>query len=224
MSDDLAISVVGLRKTYDDKAAVDGVDLSINRGECFALLGPNGAGKTTTVEILEGYRKRDAGQVSVLGVDPSKAGTEWRQRVGIVLQSTGEFDDLTVGEVVTHFSTFYPRGADPGEVIERVGLTEKTNWRTHKLSGGQKRRLDVALGIVGNPELLFLDEPTTGFDPQARREFWTLVRDLAGNGTTIVLTSHYLDEVEALAGRLAVLAGGRIVAEGTPRTIGGRDG
>ncbi|MBB5872054.1 ABC-2 type transport system ATP-binding protein [Allocatelliglobosispora scoriae] len=223
MSDDLAISVVGLRKTYDDKAAVDGVDLSIHRGECFALLGPNGAGKSTTVEILEGYRKRDAGEVSVLGVDPSKAGMEWRQRVGIVLQTTGEFDDLTVGEVVSHFSTFYTKGADPGEVIERVGLTEKTNWRTHKLSGGQKRRLDVALGIVGNPELLFLDEPTTGFDPQARREFWDLIRDLSAIGTTILLTTHYLDEAEALASRVGVIANGKMIEVGTPSELGGRN-
>jgi ABC-2 type transport system ATP-binding protein len=223
MTEDVAIAVAGLRKTYDDKAAVDGVDLTIHRGECFALLGPNGAGKTTTVEILEGYRKRDAGTISVLGIDPGRATRQWRERVGIVLQSTGEFDDLTVAEVVTHFSTLYPKAADPREVIERVGLTEKADWRTHKLSGGQKRRLDVALGIVGSPELLFLDEPTTGFDPQARREFWELIKDLASVGTTILLTTHYLDEAEALADRVGVIANGQMIAVGTPTELGGRN-
>jgi ABC-2 type transport system ATP-binding protein len=231
---DSAISVRGLRKTYKDNVAVDGVDLEVAQGEIFALLGPNGAGKTTTVEILEGYRARDAGEVSVLGVDPAlvngKRGTagdpaakRWRTRVGIVLQGTGEFDELNVGEVVAHFARFYPTPDDPATVIDRVGLTEKTKARTHTLSGGQKRRLDVALGIVGRPELLFLDEPTTGFDPEARREFWGLIRDLRAGGTTIVLTTHYLEEAEALADRVGVIAHGRLLAVDTPQLLGHRD-
>ena len=186
---DVAIEVRGLRKAYGGTAAVDGVDLSVARGEIFALLGPNGAGKTTTVEILEGYRTRDGGDVSVLGVDPAGADARWRSRVGIVLQGTGEFDELTVGEVVSHFARFYPEPDDPVAVIARVGLTGKARARTHTLSGGQKRRLDVALGIIGRPDLLFLDEPTTGFDPEARREFWELIRDLASTGTTIQATA-----------------------------------
>jgi ABC-2 type transport system ATP-binding protein len=232
--DEPAIRVRGLRKTYGDNVAVGGVDLDVASGEIFALLGPNGAGKTTTVEILEGYRRRDAGEVSVLGVDPALAngrrGTtsdvtvkRWRERVGIVLQGTGEFDDLTVGEVVRHFARFYPDADDPGVVIERVGLTDKVRARTHTLSGGQKRRLDVALGIVGRPEVLFLDEPTTGFDPEARREFWQLIRDLQAGGTTIVLTTHYLEEAEALADRVGVIARGRLIAVDTPRSLGQRD-
>ncbi|MDW5323419.1 ABC transporter ATP-binding protein [Plantactinospora sp. KLBMP9567] len=222
MAEQLAISVRGLRKTYGGTVAVDGVDLAVSRGEVFALLGPNGAGKTTTVEILEGYRRRDAGEVSVLGVDPDRADGQWRSRVGIVLQGTGEFDDLTVAEVVHHFAGFYPDPDDPDKVIERVGLAGKATARTHTLSGGQKRRLDVALGIVGRPELLFLDEPTTGFDPEARREFWELIRDLAAAGTTIVLTTHYLDEAEALADRVAVITGGRLVEVAAPARLGNR--
>jgi ABC-2 type transport system ATP-binding protein len=233
-----AIDVRGLRKAYRDTVAVDGVDLRVERGEVFALLGPNGAGKTTTVEILEGYRRRDAGDVTVLGVDPalangsgqrrrkSAAGTDvrrWRERVGIVLQGTGEFDELEVGEVVRHFARFYPAPDDPAKVIERVGLSDKISARTHTLSGGQKRRLDVALGIVGRPELLFLDEPTTGFDPEARREFWGLIRDLQASGTTILLTTHYLEEAEALADRVGVIAKGRLIAVDTPRMLGHRD-
>jgi ABC-2 type transport system ATP-binding protein len=243
-----AIDVRGLRKAYQDTVAVDGVDLRVERGEVFALLGPNGAGKTTTVEILEGYRRRDAGDVTVLGVDPalanggarrprkgqadpdagrrSPAGTDvrrWRERVGIVLQGTGEFDELEVGEVVRHFARFYPAPDDPAKVIERVGLSDKIRARTHTLSGGQKRRLDVALGIVGRPELLFLDEPTTGFDPEARREFWGLIRDLQDSGTTILLTTHYLEEAEALADRVGVIATGRLIAVDTPRMLGHRD-
>jgi len=218
-----AISVRGLRKSYGDTAAVDGVDLDVYRGEVFALLGPNGAGKTTTVEILEGYRRRDAGSVEVLGTDPGAATVAWRTRVGIVLQGTGEFDDLTVGEVVSHFAHFYPGADDPAKVVERVGLAEKTRARTHTLSGGQKRRLDVALGIVGRPELLFLDEPTTGFDPEARREFWELIRQLSGAGVTIVLTTHYLDEAEALADRVGVIVGGRLVAVDSPGRLGDRE-
>ncbi|MEU6207050.1 ABC transporter ATP-binding protein, partial [Micromonospora musae] len=183
---------------------------------------PNGAGKTTTVEILEGYRRRDAGEVRVLGSDPAAPAADWRSRVGIVLQGTGEFDELTVGEVVRHFAGFYPDADDPEKVIARVGLTDKARARTHSLSGGQKRRLDVALGIVGRPELLFLDEPTTGFDPEARREFWELIRDLAAAGTTIVLTTHYLDEAEELADRVGVIAGGRLVEVSTPEQLGNR--
>ncbi|MEV1286833.1 ABC transporter ATP-binding protein [Micromonospora sp. NPDC049679] len=223
MTNDLAISVGGLRKSYGDHAAVDGLDLAVRRGEVFALLGPNGAGKTTTVEILEGYRQRDAGEVSVLGVDPARADPAWRSRVGIVLQGTGEFDELTVREVVHHFAAFYPEPDDPEGVIDRVGLAGKADSRTHALSGGQKRRLDVALGIVGRPELLFLDEPTTGFDPEARREFWELIRGLAAAGTTIVLTTHYLEEAEALADRVGVIAGGRLVALDTPGRLGNRE-
>ncbi|NES15606.1 MULTISPECIES: ABC transporter ATP-binding protein [Micromonospora] len=222
MDDQLAISVRGLRKAYGDNVAVAGVDLDVHRGEVFALLGPNGAGKTTTVEILEGYRRRDAGEVRVLGADPASPDPNWRSRVGIVLQGTGEFDELTVAEVVRHFSGFYPGADDPDKVIERVGLGAKAKARTHTLSGGQKRRLDVALGIIGRPELLFLDEPTTGFDPEARREFWELIRDLAAAGTTIVLTTHYLDEAEALADRVGVIAAGRLVEVAPPNRLGNR--
>ncbi|HEX5742047.1 MAG TPA: ABC transporter ATP-binding protein [Pilimelia sp.] len=221
-SDGLAVVVRGLRKTYGGHPAVDGLDLEVRAGEVFALLGPNGAGKTTTVEILEGYRRRDAGTVAVLGTDPAQGGRGWRGRVGIVLQSTGEFDDLTVREVVGHFAGLYPRADDPDAVIARVGLTDAARRRTRALSGGQKRRLDVALGIVGRPELLFLDEPTTGFDPQARREFWGLIRQLAHAGTTILLTTHYLDEAEALADRAAVIARGRILEVAAPAELGGR--
>jgi ABC-2 type transport system ATP-binding protein len=223
---DVAIAVRGLRKTYGDNVAVAEVDLEVHRGEVFALLGPNGAGKTTTIEILEGYRTRDSGEVSVLGVDPGGAQSAvraWRSRIGIVLQGTGEFDELTVAELVHHFAAFYPAPDDPDEVIARVGLADKANARTHTLSGGQKRRLDVALGIVGRPELLFLDEPTTGFDPEARREFWQLIRDLAAAGTTIVLTTHYLEEAETLADRVGVIAGGRLIGLGTPRQLGDRE-
>jgi ABC-2 type transport system ATP-binding protein len=219
----IAIAVRGLRKSYGATTAVAGVDLEVQRGEVFALLGPNGAGKTTTVEILEGYRRRDAGDVRVLGVDPVHGDARWRARVGIVLQGTGEFDELTVGEVVTHFARFYPDPDDPEKVVERVGLTDKRRSRTHTLSGGQKRRLDVALGIVGRPELLFLDEPTTGFDPEARQEFWELIRSLAAGGTTILLTTHYLYEAEALADRVGVITAGRLVAVGPPAQLGERE-
>ncbi|MGK5678288.1 ABC transporter ATP-binding protein [Actinoplanes sp. URMC 104] len=217
-----AIEVRGLRKAYRGHEVVRGIDLDVARGEVFALLGPNGAGKTTTVEILEGHRRRDGGEVRVLGADPGTAGKEWRERIGIVLQDADDAADLTVRELVRHVAGFYagPRPAD--EVIELVGLTGKRNSRIRTLSGGQRRRVDVALGIVGRPDLLFLDEPTTGFDPQARRQFWDLIRALAAEGTTILLTTHYLEEAEALADRLAVLAGGEIVAEGTPATLGGR--
>ena len=217
-----AIQVRGLRKSYKDLAAVDGIDLDIQRGQVFALLGPNGAGKTTTVEILEGHRDRTAGDVAVLGVDPAAAGRAWRARIGIVLQTANDAAELTVAESVRHYAAYYPDAADPDTVISQVGLTEKAGARIKQLSGGQRRRLDVALGIIGRPELLFLDEPTTGFDPEARRHFWDLIRALAAEGTTILLTTHYLDEAEALADEVAVIAGGRIVATGTPATLGGR--
>ncbi len=223
MTTDLAVRVRGLRKAYRDRVAVDGLDLDIPHGECFALLGPNGAGKTTTVEILEGYRPRNAGEVTVLGVDPASPTREWRSRVGIVLQSTGEFEALTVREVVRHFATYYPASRPAEEVIEAVGLTEKATSRASQLSGGQRRRLDVALGIIGSPELLFLDEPTTGFDPEARLEFWELIRALRAGGTTILLTTHYLYEAEALADRVGVIVAGRLVEVATPATLGGRD-
>ncbi|WP_219415040.1 ABC transporter ATP-binding protein [Pseudonocardia nigra] len=215
----------GLRKHYPGAArpAVDGVDLDVTRGEVVALLGPNGAGKTTTVEVLEGHRYRDAGDVAVLGADPGRAGHEWRARIGIVLQSGADQADLTPAEVVHHFAGYYPQARDRDEVLQLVGLWEKRGTLARNLSGGQRRRLDVALGIIGHPELLFLDEPTTGFDPQARRDFWQLIRALAADGTTILLTTHYLDEADALADRLAVIADGRIVAEGPPATLGGRD-
>jgi ABC-2 type transport system ATP-binding protein len=221
-----AVVVRGLQKRYDvegrSRLAVDGVDLEVRTGEVFALLGPNGAGKTTTVEILEGYRSRDAGEVSVLGHDPARPTAAWRARVGVVLQSVNDLSELTVAETVHHFAGYYPdpRGAD--EVIATVGLTENAGQRVRTLSGGQRRRLDVALGILGRPELLFLDEPTTGFDPAARRIFWDLVERLSDEGTTILLTTHYLDEAERLADRVAVIARGRIVEVATPATLGGR--
>jgi ABC-2 type transport system ATP-binding protein len=221
-NDDAAIRIRGLRKVYGERAAVDGVDLDVRRGEVFALLGPNGAGKTTTVEILEGYRERDGGEVTVLGVDPATAGLDWRSRLGIVLQSTVENAELTVAETVRHFALYYPDPRDPDEVIAAVGLQDKRKARTRSLSGGQRRRLDVALGIIGRPELLFLDEPTTGFDPQARRSFWELVRSLRGDGTTILLTTHYLDEAEQLADRVGVINSGRLLAVDDPRALGGR--
>jgi ABC-2 type transport system ATP-binding protein len=223
MTDEPAIRVRGLRKTYGAQVAVEALDLDVARGECFALLGPNGAGKTTTVEILEGYRPRSGGEVTVLGIDPAKPNRDWRARVGIVLQGTGEFETVSVREVVRHFATFYPAPRDPDEVIAAVGLTGKATSRAGKLSGGQRRRLDVALGVIGRPELLFLDEPTTGFDPEARQEFWELIHQLAAEGTTILLTTHYLYEAEALANRVGVIAGGRMLEVATPATLGGRD-
>ena len=216
-----AVDVRGLRKSYGAKRAVDGIDLRVERGEIFAVLGPNGAGKTTTVEILEGFRHRDAGEVRVLGEDPQTAGRAWRSRLGVVLQDSRDQAELTVAELVRHFATFYPRPRDPDEVIDAVGLREKARTRTRQLSGGQRRRLDVALGIVGRPELLFLDEPTTGFDPQARRSFWALVRSLREDGTTILLTTHYLDEAAHLADRAAVVRAGRVVALDAPDRLGG---
>ncbi|MEC3979569.1 ABC transporter ATP-binding protein [Amycolatopsis sp. H20-H5] len=217
-----AVTARGLRKEYPGHTAVAGIDLDIAQGEVFALLGPNGAGKTTTVEILEGHRDRTAGEASVLGEDPGRAGRQWRSRLGIVLQTANDAAELTVAETLRHFARYYADPRDPAEVIDKVGLAEKANARVKTLSGGQRRRVDVALGIIGRPELVFLDEPTTGFDPEARRQFWTLLSDLAEEGTTILLTTHYLDEAEALADRVAVIARGRIVAEGSPQTLGGR--
>jgi len=218
----LVVSIKGLVKRYGDHVAVDGLDLDISRGEVFALLGPNGAGKTTTVEILEGHRNADSGAVRVLGSDPRTAGQTWRSRIGIVAQTSKESPELTVRELVRHFSRYYPTPRDPDEVIGLVGLDGKSDVRAAKLSGGQRRRLDVALGVIGDPELLFLDEPTTGFDPEARRQFWSLVRDLRAGGTTVLLTTHYLDEAEQLADRVGVIARGRLVALDTPAKLGGR--
>ena len=219
------IEVKGLKKSYGDVHAVRGVDLEIAQGEIFSLLGPNGAGKTTTVEILEGFRTRDAGTVSVLGFDPQTRGhqsREWRNRIGIVLQSSADAGDLTVLETIDHFSGYYSNSRNVDEVIHSVGLVEKESALIRNLSGGQRRRLDVALGIVGNPELLFLDEPTTGFDPEARRSFWALIQKLRSDGTTILLTTHYLDEAEALADRVAVINNGVIIEVSTPAELGGR--
>lgn len=214
--------VRGLRKHYREVTALDGIDLDIHSGEVFALLGPNGAGKTTAVEILEGHRGRDGGEVSVLDRDPAAATRLWRTRLGIVLQRTSDAQELTVRETIRHFATYYPRPRDPDGVIEQVGLADKAGTRIRKLSGGQRRRLEVGRGIVGNPELLFLDEPTTGFDPQARRQFWELIERLSYEGTTILLTTHYLDEAEALAHRVGVIARGRILEVATPESLGGR--
>ena len=219
------IEVKGLKKSYGDVHAVRGVDLEIAQGEIFSLLGPNGAGKTTTVEILEGFRTRDAGSVSVLGFDPQTRGREsriWRNRIGIILQNSSDADDLTVAEIMNHFSGYYSNPRNVDEVIYSVGLKEKESALIRNLSGGQRRRLDVALGIIGSPELLFLDEPTTGFDPEARRAFWALIQQLRSNGTSILLTTHYLDEAEALADRVAVINKGVIVEVSTPADLGGR--
>ena len=216
-----AVEVSALRKAYGEKQAVDGLDLVVARGEIVAVLGPNGAGKTTTVEILEGFRERDGGDVRVLGEDPARAGRAWRSRLGVVLQSTDDLAEATVGELVRHFARFYPQARDADEVIDAVGLREKVRTRARQLSGGQRRRLDVALGIVGRPELVFLDEPTTGFDPQARRDFWDLVAGLREDGTTILLTTHYLEEAEHLADRVVVVNAGRVVAQGAPAPGGG---
>ena len=221
--DDAVISVRGLRKRYGATEAVSGVDLEIRRGEIFAFLGPNGAGKTTTVEILEGFRMRTDGDVQVLGVDPAHAGPEWRNRVGTVLQESAAEPGLTVRECLELYAGYYAAPRDIDDTIELVGLTEKAETHGEQLSGGQRRRLDVALALIGDPELIFLDEPTTGFDPSARRAAWGVIDGLRELGKTVFLTTHYMDEAENLADRIAVIAAGKIVAEGTPQTLGGRE-
>ena len=217
-----AISVRGLRMSYGTYEAVRGIDLDVARGEILAFLGPNGAGKTTTVEILEGFRKRTAGEVRVLGADPAKAGPGWRARIGVVLQECQPERLLTVRECLLMYAGYYPHPLPVDRVLDLTGLTEKAPSRCDQLSGGQQRRLDVALALIGDPELIFLDEPTTGFDPTARRQAWDVISGLRDLGTTIFLTTHFMDEAEALADRIVVLAAGRIVADGTPQTIGGR--
>jgi len=220
---DVAIAVRGLTKSYGSFAALRGIDLKVRRGEVLALLGPNGAGKTTAVEILEGYRARDGGEVSVLGFDPADRDRELRARVGIVLQECAVDPYLTVAEALAQRAYLYSAPRPVDEVVALVGLGEKAGSRVKVLSGGQQRRLDLGLALIGNPELIFLDEPTTGFDPSARREAWDVVRDLCAEGRTVVLTTHYMDEAQALADTVVVLAAGRIVAAGPPDTLGGRD-
>jgi ABC-2 type transport system ATP-binding protein len=216
-----AVKVSDLRKSYGDHEALRGIDFTIEAGEVFGLLGPNGAGKTTTVEILEGYRKRDGGAVEVLGIDPQRSGTRWRERIGVMLQSSSLYPNLTARESLRVFAGYYAKPRDVDEVVEIVGLAEKADSRVRTLSGGQKRRLDLGLALVGDPELVFLDEPTTGFDPGARRTAWDTVRNLRALGKTILLTTHYLDEAEQLADRVAVLRDGVIVREGSPADLTG---
>ncbi len=217
-----AVSVAGLTKAYRGVEAIRGIDFEILVGEVFGLLGPNGAGKTTTVEILEGYRKRDGGDVTVLGEDPERAGTEWRQRIGVVLQSSAVYPTLSVHEMLALFAGYYSDPLPVDEVVELIGLVEKRDARVKSLSGGQARRLDLGLALVGDPELVFLDEPTTGFDPGARRAAWETIRSLRSLGKTILLTTHYLEEAEHLSDRVAVLREGRIVAAGRPAELMGR--
>ena len=218
-----AIEIKGLRKAYGELEAVRDISFSVAAGEVFCLLGPNGAGKTTTTEILEGYRARSAGEVRVLGHDPEDGERALRERVGIVLQESAAQAELTVAEVLTMYGRYYPRRRSAGELVELVGLSGRERERVKLLSGGQRRRLDLALALVGDPDLLFLDEPTTGFDPSARRQAWTTIKDLCALGKTVFLTTHYMDEAQALADRVAVMVDGRIVALGTPAEIGGRD-
>ncbi|UIK88133.1 ABC transporter ATP-binding protein [Arthrobacter polaris] len=215
------VQVRELKKSYGSFTAVDGVSFEIHEGETFALLGPNGAGKSTTIEILEGYRDRTSGEVQVLGVDPQRGALDWKAQLGIVLQSSGESGNVTVLEQLTHFAGYYPHPRKVAEVLEAVGLGSKAKTRISKLSGGQRRRVDVALGIIGRPKLLFLDEPTTGFDPEARHQFWSLINQLKAEGTTILLTTHYLDEAATLADRAGVIVGGKLVDIGPIDTIGG---
>jgi ABC-2 type transport system ATP-binding protein len=214
-----AVLVRGLSKSYGRLRAVRDLDLDVSRGEVFAILGPNGAGKSTTIEVLEGHRRRDAGQVLVLGEDPATAGRSWRARIGIVLQETSDFGMLTVLETTRMFAKCYSNARVPEELLELVGLAPSSHSRVRTLSGGQRRRLDVALGIIAKPELLFLDEPTTGFDPEARQQFWDLIRLLASDGTTILLTTHYLEEAAALADRVAIIADGRLAAVDSPARL-----
>ncbi|MCI4656311.1 ABC transporter ATP-binding protein [Cryobacterium zhongshanensis] len=222
-SSDPVVRVRDLHKSYGAFEAVAGISFDIRPGETFALLGPNGAGKSTVIEILEGYRDRTSGEVSVLGTDPQHGGLDWKARLGIVLQSTGESGNVTVAEQLAHFASLYPNPRDVTEVIAAVGLEEKAKTRISRLSGGQRRRVDVALGIIGRPELLFLDEPTTGFDPEARHQFWDLVRSLKSEGTTILLTTHYLDEAAQLGDRAGVITGGRLIDIGAIDEIGGAE-
>ncbi len=217
-----AISVRGLVKRYGDRAVVDGLGLEVARGECFALLGPNGAGKTTTIEVLEGVRRRDGGDVLVLGEDPASAGRAWRARIGVVSQGEGAAQALTVREALDHFAAHHADPRPTAELLAAVGLEEKAGTRVGRLSGGQRRRLAVALGVQGRPELVFLDEPTTGMDPVARRQFWELVRGLRADGTTVLLTTHYLDEAAELADRVGVLAGGVLAEVAPPAELGAR--
>jgi len=217
------VHVQDLRKSYGRFDAVSGISFDIQAGETFALLGPNGAGKTVTIEILEGYRDRTSGEVSVLGVDPQRAGLDWKSRLGIVLQSTGESGNVTVTEQLTHFAGFYPNPRSSPRSSRPSAWRRRRKTRISKLSGGQRRRVDVALGIIGRPELLFLDEPTTGFDPEARRQFWGLIRSLKAEGATILLTTHYLDEAAQLSDRAGVIAHGRLIDIGAIDEIGGAD-
>jgi ABC-2 type transport system ATP-binding protein len=217
------IRVQDLRKSYGAREVVRGIDLEIHRGEIFAFLGPNGAGKTVTVETLEGYRMRSSGEVSVLGEDPAAADREWRSRIGVVLQSCTMPGELTVGELLRLYASYYPRARPVDETLELVGLSDDRDSRAMRLSGGQQRRLDVGLALIGDPELVFLDEPTTGFDPSARHHAWEVISNLRDLGKTVFLTTHYMEEAQALADRLAVISAGTIVSEGTPETLGGRD-
>jgi ABC-2 type transport system ATP-binding protein len=221
--DRTAIEIRGLRKSYGDVQAVRGIDLVVREGEVFALLGPNGAGKTTTVEILEGYRSRDAGEVTVLGLDPARGGRKLKSQIGIVLQSTGIDPYLTVAETIELYRAAYPSPRPLDEIIQLVGLEQKRDSRVSKLSGGQQRRLDVAIALAGDPRLLFLDEPTTGFDPSARRNAWQIVKNLASLGKTVFLTTHYMDEAQYLAAEVAIISDGLIVAQGPPASLAGRD-
>jgi ABC-2 type transport system ATP-binding protein len=220
VNDGPAIEVRDLHKRYGEYEAVRGIDIEVRRGEVFGLLGPNGAGKTTTVEILEGYRARDGGEVSVLGYDPARRQIELRRRIGIVLQAGGIYSHVTPREALRHWASFYPHPREVEEVLELAGLAEKADVRSRRLSGGQLRRLDFALALVGDPELIFLDEPTTGFDPEARRAAWETIRSLRALGKTILLTTHYLDEAQALADRVAIVKEGRVLAIGPPRELG----